>query len=155
MELPENTGINVHVIGLIKEKQPLYKPIYALSLVELEIVKAYIETHLKTGFIRPSKSLAGAPILFDKKPDGCLHLCVNYQGLNNLTIKNQYLLPLIGKALDWLSRAKRFTQLDLTSAYYRMRIGEDDKWKTAFCTRYGHFKYQVMRFGLSNAPTSF
>ncbi len=123
--------------------------------MKLETLKAYIETHLKTGFIRPSKSPAGAPILFDKKPNSSLRLCVDYWGLNNLTIKNQYPLPLIGEVLDRLGRAKRFTQLDLTSAYHRMKIREGDKWKTAFCTRYSHFEYQVMSFGLSNAPASF
>ena len=122
MELPENTGINKHAIELVEGKQPPYSPIYSLGPVELETLKAYIETHLKTGFIRPSKSPAGAPILFDKKPDGSLRLCVDYRGLNNLTIKNRYPLPLIGESLDRLGRAKRFTQLDLTSAYYRMRI---------------------------------
>ncbi len=90
--------------------------------MELETLKTYIETHLKTGFIRSSKSLAGAPIFFDKKPDGSLRLRVNYRGLNNLTIKNRYPLPLIGESLDRLGRAKWFTQLDLTIAYHRMRI---------------------------------
>ena len=74
--------------------------------MELETLKAYIETHLKTGFIWPSKSPAGAPILFDKKPDGSLRLYVDYRGLNNLTIKNWYPLPLIGKSLDRLGCAK-------------------------------------------------
>ena len=123
--------------------------------MELETLKTYIKTHLKTGFIRPSKSPAGAPILFDKKPDGSFCLCVDYRGLNNLTIKNQYPLPFIGESLDRLGRAKRFTQLDLTSAYHRMIIKKDGKWKMAFQTRYSHFEYQVMLFGLSNAPVSF
>ena len=122
MELPENTGINEHAIELVEGKQPLYGPIYCLSPVELETLKTYIETHLKTGFIGPSKSPAGATILFDKKTDGSLRLCVDYRGLNNLTIKNWYHLPLIGECLDWLGRATRFTQLDLTSAHHRMRI---------------------------------
>ena len=153
--LPERTELNEHAIDLEDGKQPPYGPIYSLGPVELETLKTYIETHLKTGFIRPSKSPAGALIFFDKKPDGSLHLCVDYWGLNNLTIKNQYPLPLIGESLDRLGRAKRFTQLDLTSAYHRMRIKEGDEWKTAFRTRYGHFEYQVMPFGLSNAPASF
>ena len=123
--------------------------------MELETLKAYIETNLANGLIRPSKSPAGAPILFDRKSDGSLRLCVDYRGLNNLTIKNRYPLPLIGESLDRLGRAKRFTQLDLTSAYHRMRIREGDEWKTAFRTRYGHFEYQVMPFGLTNAPASF
>ena len=123
--------------------------------MELETLKAYIETNLANGFIRPSKSPAGAPILFDRKSDGSLRLCVDYRGLNNLTIKNRYPLPLIGESLDRLGRAKQFTQLDLTSAYHRMRIRKGDEWKTAFRTRYGHFEYQVMLFGLTNAPASF
>ncbi len=109
MELPEITGINEHAIELVGGKQPPYGPIYSLSPVELETLKTYIETHLKTRFICPSKSPAGAPVLFDKKPDGSLRLCVDYRGLNNLTIKNRYPLPLIGESLDRLGRAKRFT----------------------------------------------
>ncbi len=109
MKLLENTGLNKHAIELIEGKQQPYGSIYALSPVELETLKAYIETHLKTGFIQPSKSPAGAPILFDKKPDGSLRLSVDYRGLNNLTIKNWYPLLLIGKALDRLGWAKRNT----------------------------------------------
>ena len=154
-EFPENTRINEHAIKLKKGKQPLFGLIYSLGPVELEILKTYIKTNLANGFIRPSKSPAGAPILFDRKPDGSLRLCVDYRGLNNITIKNRYPLPLIGESLDRLGRAKRFTQLDLTNAYYRMRIREGDKWKTAFRTRYGHFKYQVMPFGFFNAPATF
>ena len=127
MELPENTGINKHAIELIEGKQPPYGPIYSLGLVELETLKAYIETHLKTGFISPSKSPAGASIFFDKKPNSSLYLYVDYRGLNNLTIKNWYPLLLIGESLDRLGRIKRFTQLDLISAYHQMRIREGDK----------------------------
>ena len=154
-ELPEHTGMNDHAIKLEEGTQLPYGPIYSLGSVELETLKTYIETNLKNGFIRTSMSPAGAPILFDRKPDGSLRLCVDYPGLNNLSIKNRYPLPLIGEYLDRLGRAKRFTQLDLTSAYHRMRIREGDEWKTAFRTRYGHFEYQVMPFGLSNAPASF
>ena len=153
--LPEVTELNQHAIELQEGQQPPYGPIYSLGPVELETLKTYIETNLANGFIRPSKSPAGAPILFVGKPDGSLRLCVDYRGLNNLTIKNRYPLPLIGESLDRLGRAKRFTQLDLTSAYHRMRIKEGDEWKTAFRTRYGHFEYQVMPFRLSNAPASF
>ena len=154
-ELPENTKMNKHAIELEEGKQPSFGPIYSLGPVELETLKTYIETNLANGFIRPSKSPAGAPILFDRKPDGSLRLCVDYRGLNNITIKNRYPLPLIGESLDRLGRARRFTQLDLTNAYHRMRIREGDEWKTAFRTRYGHFEYQVMPFGLSNAPATF
>ena len=107
--LPERTELNEHAIDLEDGKQPPYGPIYSLGPVELETLKTYIETHLKTGFIRSSKSPAGAPILFDKKSDGSLRLCIDYRSLNNLTIKNRYPLPLIGKSLNRLGRAKRFT----------------------------------------------
>ena len=139
--MPENTGINKHAIELEVGKQPSYGPIYSLGPVKLKILKTYIEIHLKTGFIQTFKSFAGAPILVDKKPNGSFWLCINYQGLNNLIIKNQYLLHLIGEALDWLDRAKQFTQLNLTSGYNQMHIKEGNEWKTAFQTWYGHFEY--------------
>ena len=126
-DLPKHTGINNDVIELVDGQQPPYGAIYSLGPMELETLKTYIETNLANGFIRPSKSPAVAPILFNRKSDGCLWLCVNYQGLNNLTIKNRYPLLLIEELLDRLRRAKRFTQLDLTSTYYRMRIREGDK----------------------------
>lgn len=126
MELPEDTGINEHAIELIDGKQPPYRPIYIFSLVELETFKTYIKTHFKTGFIRPSKSLASAFILFDKKLDGSLYLCVDYWDFNNLTIKNQYSVPLIGKSLDQLGWAKWFTKLDLSNAYHQIRIRKND-----------------------------
>ncbi len=104
MKLSENIGINKHDIKLIEEKQPPYGPIYALSLVELETLKVYIKTHLKTEFIQPSKSSTSAFIFLDKKPDSSLCLYIDYQGLNNLTIKNWYPLPLISKVLDCLGQ---------------------------------------------------
>ena len=154
-ELPERTDLNKHAIDLIEGKQPLYGPIHSLGPVELETLKTYIETNLANSFIQSSKSPAWAPILFVQKPDGSIWLCVYYRGLNNLTIKNRYPLPLIGESLDRLSRAKRFTQLNLTSAYHWVRIKEGDEWKTALRTPYGHLDYQVMSFGISNAPASF
>ncbi len=154
-ELPEWADLNEHSIDLIEGKQPPYGPIYSLGPVELETLKTYIETNLANGFIRPSKSPAGAPIFCVWKPDNSLRLCFNYRGLNNLTIKNRYPLLLINESLNRQSRAQRFTQLDLTSAYHRMSIKEGDEWKTSFRTRYGHFEYQVMPFGLFNAPASF
>ena len=141
IELPKLTGINNHAIKLEEGKQPPFSPIYSLGPVELETLKTYIETNLANGFIRPSKSPTGAPILFNRKPDGNFCLCVDYQGPNNITIKNQYPLPMIGKSLDRLGRARRFTQLNLSNANYRMRICEGDEWKTAFRTQYGHFEY--------------
>ena len=106
--LPMRTGANEYAIKLKKGKQPSYGPIYSLVLVELKTLKTYIETNLVNGFIHASKLLASAPILFVCKPNGSLRLCVHYQGLNNLTIKNWYPLPLIGKSLNWLDQAKQF-----------------------------------------------
>ena len=148
-------GINNNAIKLIDDWQSSYGSIYTLRLVELETLKAYIENNLANNFIRPSKSPAGAPILFDKKPDGSLRLYVNYQGLNNLTIKNRYPLPLVRESLDWLSRVRRFNQLKLTNTYHQIKIKEGNKWKTVFKTCYGYFKYQVMPFKLTNAPATF
>ena len=155
MELPENIETNEHAIKLIDSNQSFYGSIYTLSLVELETLKIYIRTYLKTEFIWPFKSSARAPIFFDKKPSGSLYLCINYWGLNNLIIKNQYPLHLIDKFLDRLGWTKRFTQLDLTSAYNPIRIWEGNERKMAFCTSYDHFKYQVMPFRFANTPTSF
>ena len=108
-KLLEHTEINDHTIELVDDRQLPYGSIYSLGLVELETLKAYIETNLANGFIKSSKFPAGTSILFNRKSDGSLQLCVDYQGLNNLTIKNQYPLLLIGKLLDRLRRAKRFT----------------------------------------------
>ena len=103
-ELPKHTKINNHAIELIDGQQPPYGPIYSLGPAELETLKAYIETDLANRFIRPSKSSASASILFNRKVDSSLQLCVDYEGLNNLTIKNRYPLPLIGKLLNRLGR---------------------------------------------------
>ena len=127
-ELPKHTEINNHAIQLVNGyQQPPYRPIYSLGPVELEKLKAYIETNLANGFIRPFKSAAGALIVFDRKSDSFLWLCVDYQGLNNLTIKNRYLLLLTRESLDRLERADRFTQLNLINAYHRIRIREGDE----------------------------
>ena len=99
-KLPENTGIKKHAIKLEEGKQQLFGPIYSLRLVKLETLKTYIKTNLANNFIRPSKSPAGASILLDRKLDGSLRLCVNYWGLNNLTIKNQYPLSSMSESLD-------------------------------------------------------
>ena len=100
---------NQHNIKLQESQQLPYGPIYRLGPVELETLKTYIKTNFANGFIQPSKSPAGAPILFIKKSDGSLRLCIDYRSFNNLTIKNRYPLPLIGESLDQLGQAKRFT----------------------------------------------
>ena len=148
-------GPHDHHIPIVEGKSPPFGPIYSLSQTELEVLSDYLKENLKKGFIRPSTSPAGAPILFVKKKDGSLRLCVDYRGLNKVTIKNRYPLPLINELLDRLSSASIFTKLDIRNAYHRVRIAAGDEWKTAFRTRYGHFEYLVMPFGLTNAPASF
>ena len=154
-ELSKYNKINNHPINLLDDKQPPYGPIYSLGPVALEILKTYIKANLAISFINSSKSLASALILFVWKKNNSLYLCIDYKGLNNLTIKNYYLPHLIGKLLNCLDCAKCFIQLDLTNAYHQMRIQKDDEWKTVFQTRYGYFEYRVILFGLANAPTSF
>jgi len=135
--------------------QPPFGPIYSLSQNELAALRDYLDENLAKNFIRHSKSPARAPILFVKKKDGSLWMCVDYRGLNKVTIKNQYSLPLISGLLDQLGQAKIHTKIDLCGAYNLVRIKEGDEWKTAFRTRYGHFEYNVMPFGLTNAPAIF
>jgi hypothetical protein len=132
-----------------------YGRIYNLLEFELRTLKAYIEANLANGFIQPSSSPAAAPILFAKKKDGGLRLCVNYCALNKATVKNRYPLPLISEMLDHVREARIFTKLDLRGAYNLIRIKEGDEYKPAFRTRYGQFEYQVMPFGLTNAPATF
>jgi hypothetical protein len=153
-KLPEH-GPQDHAIETIEGKSPPFGPIYNLSVTELETLREYLDEHLKKGFITPSHSPAGAPILFVKKPGGGLRLCVDYRGLNAITIKNRYPIPLIMQILTCLMGAVIFTKLDIRAAYYAIRIREGDEWKTAFRCRYGHFEYRVMPFGLANAPASF
>ncbi|KAM4062531.1 reverse transcriptase (RNA-dependent DNA polymerase) [Hirsutella rhossiliensis] len=130
-------------------------PIYNLSEHELAVLREYIASAQAKGWIRRSISPAGSPILFVPKKGGKLRLCVDYRGLNKVTKKNRAALPLISGILDRLGRAKVFTKLDLKDAYHRLRIREGDEWKTAFRCHYGHYEYQVMPFGLVNAPASF
>jgi hypothetical protein len=144
-----------HAIPIQPGKEPPYGPLYTLSSRELQLLREYIEEALRKGWIRHSTSPAGAPIIFVPKKDGTLRLCVDYRGLNAVTIKDRCPLPLIGETLDRLSGAHYYTTLDLKDAYHRMRIKAGDEWKTAFRTRYGHFEYLVMPFGLTNAPASF
>jgi hypothetical protein len=115
----------------------------------------YLETNLEQGRIRSSTSPAGAPIHFALKKDGSLRLCIDYRGLNEITIKDRMPLPLISEALDRLVGARIYTKLDVKDAYNNLRIAEGDKWKTAFRTKYGLYEYLVMAFGLTNAPASF
>ncbi|KAH0604570.1 uncharacterized protein H6S33_006947 [Morchella sextelata] len=144
-----------HEIPLQEGKQPPFGPLYGMSSEELKTLREYLDDQLTRGYIRSSSSPAGAPVLFIKKKDGSLRLCVDYRALNALTVKNRYPLPLINDTLDRLKDAKIYTKLDLRNGYNQIRIKEGEEWKTAFRTRYGLFEYLVMPFGLTNAPATF
>ena len=126
-----------------------------MSAYQLDTLDKYLKEMLKQRKIMHSQSPAGAPILFVPKPDGKLRLCVDYRNLNKLTILNKYHLPLMGELKDRVAEATIFTKLDLKDGYHLLRIREGDEWKTAFRTRYGHFEYNVMPFGLVNAQATF
>ena len=153
--LPPHRDHLDHHIPLEKDAKPTFGPIYNLSELELKVLKEYIQDNLKKGFIRPSTSPFGSPVLFVKKPDGSLRLCVDYRALNRMTIKNRYPIPLTTEIMDRIKGAKRFTRLDVRDAFNRIRVAKGDEYKTAFRTRYGHFEYLVMPFGLCNAPATF
>ncbi len=142
-------------IDLQPGSQPPKGRIFPLSQPEAESMKSYIEEELAKGFLRPSTSPASAGFFFVKKKDGGLRPCIDYRGLNDITIKFRYPLPLVPAALEQLREARYFTKLDLRSAYNLIRIREGDEWKTAFSTTTGHYEYLVMPFGLANSPSVF
>lgn len=142
-------------INLQEGSSPPHMPLYSMTQSELQQLRKQLDEYLQKGWIRHSRSSAGAPILFAKKKDGRLRLCVDYRGLNKITLKNSHPLPLINESLELLKDARYFTKLDVREAYHRIRIKEGDEWKTAFRTRYGLYEYLVMPFGLTNAPAQF
>jgi transposase InsO family protein len=144
-----------HAIDLIPGMEPPSRPVYRLSHYEMKELKVQLSDLLEKGFIQPSVSPFGAPVLFVHKKEGTLRLCVDYRALNKMTIKNRYPLPRIEDLLDRLVGAKYFSKLDLYSGYHQIRIKKEDIHKTAFRTRYGHYEFLVLPFGLTNAPATF
>nr|XP_055073125.1 uncharacterized protein LOC129453092 [Misgurnus anguillicaudatus] len=142
-------------INLLPGTTPPKGRLYSLSGPEREAMDKYINDALRAGLIRPSTSPAGAGFFFVKKKDGSLRPCIDYRGLNDVTVKNLYPLPLMSSAFELLQGAQFFTKLDLRNAYHLVRIREGDEWKTAFNTPTGHFEYCVLPFGLTNALSVF
>ena len=126
-----------------------------MALVELQELKVQIQGLLDKGFIRPSTSPWGAPVLFTKKKDKTLRLYIDYRQLNRVTIKNRYPLSRIDDLFDQLRGVRVYSKIDLRTGYHQLRIRETDIPKTVFRTRYGHFEFIVMPFGLTNAPAAF
>jgi transposase InsO family protein/predicted aspartyl protease len=138
-----------------KPQQPPWGPLYGMSKGELLVLRKTLTEYLDKGFIRVSNSPAAAPVLFVRKPGGGLRFCVDYRGLNQVTRKDRYPLPLIHETLRNVGKAKWYTKLDVIAAFHKIRIAEGDEWKTAFRTRYGLYEWMVTPFGLANAPSTF
>ncbi|KAE8206788.1 hypothetical protein CF327_g7489 [Tilletia walkeri] len=153
-QLPEPRSYD-HKIPLQPETTPPCGPVYSLSEGEHQELRTYLKENLDKGFIRPSSSPAGAPVLFVPRPDGTFRMCVDYRGINNITIKDRYAIPKIDDLLDRIRGSTIFFKIDLRGAYNLLRIFEGEEWKTCFRTRYGSYEYLVMPFGLCNAPSSF
>uniref|UniRef100_A0A8C6LVF1 Gypsy retrotransposon integrase-like protein 1 n=1 Tax=Nothobranchius furzeri TaxID=105023 RepID=A0A8C6LVF1_NOTFU len=129
--------------------------LYQLSKPERESMEEYIQECLAAGTIRPSSSPLGAGFFFVPKKDGTLRPCIDYRGLNQITVKNKYPLPLLSSTFEPVQDSTIFTRLDLRNAYHLVRVKEGDEWKTAFKTPVGHYEYLVMPFVLTNAPVVF
>ena len=142
-------------INLRPGSTPPNEPLRRMSPAELEELQRQLQIYLEKGWIRPSTSEYGAPILFAKKADGSLRLCIDYRQLNSITIKDRYPLPRSDELFDQLHGAKYFTSLDLWSGYHQTRIHPDDIHKTSFKTRFGSYEFLVLPFGLTNAPSAF
>ncbi|GJS27525.1 putative reverse transcriptase domain-containing protein [Tanacetum coccineum] len=142
-------------IDLIPGAAPVARAPYRLAPSEMQELSNQLQELADRGFIRPSTSPWGAPVLFVKKKDGSFRMCINYQELNKLTVKNRYPLPRIDDLFDQLQGSSTYSKIDLRSGYHQLRVRDEDIPKTAFRTRYGHYEFQVMPFGLTNAPAVF
>ena len=144
-----------HIIHLKEDTQAFTSALYSMSCDKALKLCQYLDENLSKGFIRASRSDAAAPVLFVKKPGGGLRFCVDYWGLNAITVKNWYPLPLISETLNCLSWVRIFTKLNIIAAFNRLCIWEGDEALTAFCTHFSLFEYLVMPFGLCNSSASF
>ena len=156
---PHRVGID-HRIPLRKdasgnEVPPPYGPLYGINREELLVLRKTLTELLDKNFIRVSKSPAASPVLLVRKPGGGIRFCVDYRGLNELTIKDRYPLPLIKETLRNMASARWFTKLDIIAAFHKIRVQSGEEWKTAFRTRYGLYEWNVTPFGLTGAPATF
>ncbi|GJZ44732.1 reverse transcriptase domain-containing protein [Tanacetum coccineum] len=134
---------------------PVARATYRLAPLEMQELSNQLQELVDRGFIQPSTSPWGAPVLFVKKKDGSFRMCIDYRELNKLTVKNRYPLPRIDDLFDQLQGSSVYSKIDLRSGYHQLRVRDEDIPKTAFRTRYGHYEFQVMPFGLTNAPAVF
>lgn len=156
---PHRPGVDLH-IEIEKDqngndKKIPWGPLYGMGREELLVLRKTLSELLDKNFIRASNSPAAAPILMVKKPGGGIRVCVDYRGLNNITKKDRYPLPLFSETLRNIARARWFTKLDIIAAFHKLRLAKGEEWKTAFRTRYGLFEWLVVPFGLTGAPAAF
>ncbi|GJR43867.1 putative reverse transcriptase domain-containing protein [Tanacetum coccineum] len=152
--LPPTRQVEIQ-IDLVPSVAPVARAPYRLAPSEMKELSEQLQELSDKGFIRPSSSPWGAPVLFVKKKDGSFRMCIDYRELNKLTVKNRYPLPRIDDLFDQLQGSSVYSKIDLRSGYHQLRVREEDIPKTAFRTRYGHYEFQVMPFGLTNAPAIF
>ena len=144
-----------HRIKLLPGTTPPSRPAYRTSPADAIELKKQLDDLISHGFVVPSTSPFGAPVLFVKKKDGSMRMCVDYRALNKQTERDMSGLPRMDELFDRILGAKVFTKLDLRSGYHQIPLHPDDAHKTAFNTRYGHFQFTVLPFGLTNAPATF
>jgi hypothetical protein len=152
--MPPDTEVEF-VIDLLPGTAPISKRPYRMSIEELKELKKQLTELQEAGYIRPSSSPWGAPVLFVQKKDGSQRMCVDYRTLNDVAVKNKYPLPHIEDLFDQMRDARVFSKIDLRSGYHQMKIKPSDIPKTTFLTRYGLYEFTVMSFGLTSAPTYF
>lgn len=150
----ERSNVNCEIILKPDAKMCCIR-VYKMSNIELSLHKTYINNGIQQGWIRKNKSLRACPVMFRTKPhDSALRLCVDYRAVNANTVKNAYPLPQLDDYLSKMHGAKFFTKLDLHNAFHLLQMKKGDEWKTAFKSQFGLYKYQVMPFGLCNAPAT-
>ncbi|GBG62826.1 hypothetical protein CBR_g32409 [Chara braunii] len=152
--IPPMRGVE-HSIQLVPYYRVHHQAPYRLSIPEATELKRQLEELLRLGFIKPSNSPWGAPVLFARKADRTLRLCIDYRGFNRYTVKNNYPMPRADELFDRLAGNRFFTKIDLRSGFHQIRVAAEDQLKTAFRSRFDHYEFTVMPFSLTNAPATF